>query len=80
MNFSGQGLPTYCPEKTCTQKPEVGAHVQKDGSYDSAWYIVPLCKIHNAETGKSLEVSDSMTLVSANVNETCGKEVRKTWP
>jgi len=72
-NFSGQALSTYCPEKTCTQKPEVGAHVQKDSSSDKSWYIIPLCKRHNGETGKSLEVSDSIKLVSANVSNTCGK-------
>lgn len=71
--FSGQSLPIYCPEVKCTQKPEVGAHVQKDSSTDSSWYIVPLCKAHNGETGKSLEISGSVTLVSANVSETCGK-------
>ena len=72
--FSGQAIPTYCPEKTCTQKPEVGAHVQKDSSTDNSWYIVPLCKKHNGETGKSLEISDSVKLASANVSNTCGKK------
>jgi hypothetical protein len=71
--FSGESLPTYCPEATCARKPEVGAHVQKDSATDNSWYIIPLCKIHNAETGKSLDISDSTTLVSANVSETCGK-------
>jgi len=72
--FSGQAIPTYCPEKACTQKPEVGAHVQKDSSTDNNWYIVPLCKKHNGETGKSLEISDSIKLASANVSNTCGKK------
>ncbi len=71
-NFSGQSVPAYCPEQKCHERPEVGAHVQKDGSSDTSWYIVPLCKTHNAETGKSLTVSDSITLVSANVSRTCG--------
>lgn len=71
-NFSGQSLPTHCPERTCTQKPEVGAHVQKDSSTDKSWYIVPLCKTCNAKTGKSLDISDSIKLVSANVSGTCG--------
>ena len=71
--FSGQAFPTYCSEKSCTQKPEVGAHVQKDSSYDTNWYIVPLCKGCNGKTGNSLEISDSVKLVSANVSETCGK-------
>jgi hypothetical protein len=72
-NFSGQLLPSYCPEQSCTKKPEVGAHVQKDNSTDSSWYIVPLCTTHNAEYGKSIDISDSTKLVSANVAETCGK-------
>ena len=50
--FSGQSLPTYCPETKCIQKPEVGAHVQKDSSTDSSWYIVPFCKTHNGGNGQ----------------------------
>lgn len=72
-NFSGQALPQYCAEKTCTGKPELGAHVQKDSSADRGWYIVPLCKEHNGQTGSSLSVGDYVALVSANASETCGK-------
>jgi len=71
-NFSNQSLPKYCPEKACTKAPEVGAHVQKDDSSDRSWYIIPLCKDHNAMTGKSLDVMDFIKLVSANVAQTCG--------
>jgi len=71
-NFSDQSLPSYCPVVGCLQRPEVGAHVQKDSSTDSSWYIIPLCRTHNGETGKSLNVSDSIKLVSANVRITCG--------
>jgi len=71
-NYSNQALPTYCPEKNCRNKPEVGAHVQKDSSYDKSWYIIPFCKECNAKIGYSLEVGDFIKLVSANVNETCG--------
>jgi len=70
--FSSQSMPTYCPEKSCTKIPEVGAHIQKDNSYDKSWYIIPLCKDCNSKTGSSLEISDLITLVSANVSETCG--------
>lgn len=73
-NYSGQSLPSYCPEEKCTQKPEVGAHVQRDSSSDRSWYIVPLCKAHNARTGESLRISDSVILVSANVSNTCGRK------
>lgn len=72
-NYGRQPLPRYCPEKTCMQQPEVGAHVQKEGSPDRGWYIVPLCRSHNGQTGTTLEVSDNVALVSANVGETCGR-------
>lgn len=70
--YSEQQLPSYCPESSCVEKPEVGAHVQKDSGGDSSWYIVPLCKIHNAKKDTTLTISDSVTLVSANVGNTCG--------
>jgi len=71
--FSGQSLTTFCPQVTCVQRAAVGAHVQKDNSGDSSWYIVPLCPTHNGKKGKSLDISDNVNLVSANVSETCGK-------
>lgn len=70
--FSGQAVPSFCPATGCYEKELVGAHVQKDISTDNSWYILPLCKTHNA-TGKSIEVTDAYTLVSANVSQTCGK-------
>ena len=74
--FGGGSVPTYCSESesTCIQKPEVGAHVQKDSSTDNSWYIIPLCNTHNSQTGKTLKVNDDVKLVSANVSETCGKK------
>jgi len=69
--FSGQAVPAYCPEKSCTEKQLVGAHDQKGNSTDNSWYILPLCKTHNA-TGKSIDVSDNYKLVSASVSQTCG--------
>ncbi len=71
--FSGQSLPALCPEMKCYEKPEVGAHVQKDTSTDTNWYIVPFCKTHNGKKGESLDISGNIILVSANVSETCGK-------
>jgi hypothetical protein len=73
IKFSGQGLPRWCSERSCIKAPEVGAHVQKDGYVDMGWYIVPLCDEHNRQTGKSLGLVDGVTLVSANVSQTCGK-------
>ena len=72
--FGDQPLPRYCTEAKCTQTPEVGAHIQKDGSPDNGWYIVPLCKAHNAEKGRLLKISDAVQLVPANVSITCGKK------
>lgn len=69
--FSHQSLPATCPVIGCWEPPEVGAHVQKDNSTDKSWYIIPLCKKHNAKAD-SLTVSDSIKLVSANVSNTCG--------
>lgn len=73
-NFSGQSLPTYCPEASCLNKPEVGAHVQKDDPNDQSWYIVPLCREHNAQTGGTLTIINGVALVSANVAKTCGRQ------
>jgi hypothetical protein len=70
--YSGQSLPVYCPERWCTGKPEVGAHVQKDSPRNHVWYIVPLCSKHNALSGKCLDLVDSIKLASANVAATCG--------
>ena len=71
--FSGQSLTTFCPQVTCVQRPAEGAHAQKDNSSDSGWYIVPLCTAHSGKKGKSLDISDNVNLVSANVSKTCGK-------
>ena len=71
-HFGGPHLPLHCAESLCFQEPELGAHVQKDGSQDDTWYIVPLCKKHNGQIGATLTISDSVALVPANVSETCG--------
>jgi hypothetical protein len=69
--FSGESLPNLCPEKTCTKKDLVGAHVQRADSTDKGWYIVPLCSEHNKQA-TTLELWQDTTLVSANVAQTCG--------
>ncbi len=73
QTFSGQQIPTYCAEKSCVKTPEVGAHVQKESSSDKSWYIAPLCQEHNVRTGQALILVDSVVLVSASVDHTCGK-------
>ncbi len=72
MNFSQQSPPPFCPEEWCIGKPELGAHVQKDNSTDTGWYIVPLCSKHNGQIGQSLTIVDKIALVSAHVTRTCG--------
>ncbi|MDD3578142.1 MAG: hypothetical protein PHS23_04005 [Candidatus Cloacimonetes bacterium] len=47
-------------------------YVQKVFPYNKDWYIVPLCSFHNHSTGE-LDITDSVTLVSANKSETCEK-------
>jgi hypothetical protein len=69
---SDQPLSIFCAVLDCIQKPEAGAHVQKDGPDDDGWYIVPLCNAHNGQYGTSSYITDAVTLVSANVGRTCG--------
>jgi hypothetical protein len=75
LNYNGgQKLPTYCPESKCLKKTEdlVGAHVQKAGSTDRSWYIVPLCQEHN-QSKEDLTISDSINFAPANRSLTCEK-------
>jgi hypothetical protein len=63
----------YCAEASCLNTENiVGAHVQKVGA-DNNWYIIPLCKKHNAEVQLELEISNAYNFVSANKAETCEK-------
>jgi hypothetical protein len=71
--FGGGEVPMYCPEKKCTNAPEMGALVQMENSADTHWYVIPLCKTHNAETGRAIEINDHTELVPADVKETCNK-------
>lgn len=70
--FSGKTA-TVCSAYGCNEKIDlVGAHVQKTTA-DMSWYILPLCKTHNAKSSE-LKISDSFyVLVSANKKETCDK-------
>jgi hypothetical protein len=72
-NFSKVPLGSTCYELSCTGKPELGAHVQKDTSSDMNWYIVPLCTYHNNLKGQAIDLKSSAVLVSANKKETCEK-------
>jgi hypothetical protein len=81
VKICGQPLPNHCSEPRCMGKPELGAHVQKDSSTDTNWYIIPLCIKHSVKT-EFLEVADTTTLVSAHVNDTCAKQlpIGNVWP
>lgn len=68
-NFSGQ-IANLCRAKGCSNAAAVGAHVQKDVTYDNRWYIVPFCYTHNAASG-SVELVAGTNLVSANKKLTC---------
>ena len=50
--------PRECACLGCRQSADVGAHVKKVGTYDYSWYIVPLCRYHNNQFGKELDVVD----------------------
>jgi len=73
-NICGRPLPRHCAAKTCLAKPELGAHVQRDSSTDSNWYIIPLCVKHSIQAA-SLEIADTTTFVSAHVSETCARQM-----
>lgn len=70
QNFSGKPA-IFCTVDNCQNTDVVGAHVQLD-SNDQSWYIVPLCKFHNASK-MALSVSSDTTVVSANRALTCEK-------
>ncbi len=73
-------LLTTCSVLGCAKMAEVGAHVALTAGlgalsgFGSKWYIVPMCKSHNAESGL-LTIDNTTPLASANVSETCGKGV-----
>jgi hypothetical protein len=74
VKICGQPLPQHCAATTCMGAAQLGAHVQKDCASDSGWYILPLCVKHSMRAAL-LEISDTTLLVSADVNETCGKQM-----
>ena len=62
-----------CSVQGCTGTDLVGGHVLKESTSDQSWYIVPLCVDCNNQRGQALDIRDNVTLVSANVAETCEK-------
>ncbi len=72
QEFSRQSLPSHCTSNGCYRTDLVGAHVQKAYSLDRRWFIIPLCGWHNTSQN-DLDVSDTISFVSANKSETCEK-------
>ena len=70
QRYSGETT-TYCKEVSCINKDLVGSHVIMANGDDQKTYIVPLCKAHNMSTDE-IDIGSS-TLVSSNVQETCGR-------
>jgi hypothetical protein len=71
--FSGSNV-LYCSQVDCSSFAEAGAHVLKSLSGEEVWYIIPLCREHNAMTGKTIEVTDTTIFVPARVEDRCGQE------
>ncbi|MBS9424027.1 hypothetical protein [Photorhabdus caribbeanensis] len=70
IKHTGQN-PHECSVLFCSNSAQVGAHVQKVGSTDRGWYIVPFCREHNGKRNEELEIR-AVTLVSASISQTCG--------
>lgn len=62
----------FCQVDGCLNKDIVGAHVIYAHGANQNNYIYPICNSHN-QSIEILSVSDSYTLVSANVKTTCEK-------
>ena len=63
-NHSRQ-IANVCRAFGCSRSDLLGAHVQKDYTYDNHWYIVPFCTHHNNSAG-TIELVSGTNLVSAN--------------
>jgi hypothetical protein len=75
--YSGRALPRCCSVRNCIERPVAGALVQIDHEGESGWYIVPLCIWHNATRNGTIDLSDHVVLVSADVAETCRKPAQR---
>lgn len=70
-NFAGRSA-SYCSGAGCTAQSDlVGGHVKR--TTERSWFIVPLCKTHNAiDSDSEYEVEDYTRFAPANVAKTCG--------
>lgn len=65
----GGGFDPICAEVTCEERKVIGVHVQRQGSRD--WWIIPLCRDHNARADR-LAVKDDTKFVLAASEGICG--------
>ena len=63
------GKAVYCSVIGCTKSAELGGHVIRQNGTDKSHYIIPLCSKCNKLTDA---FETNATLVSANVQRTCG--------
>ncbi len=65
----------FCSVIGCSRKATVGGHVSRAIPGFNDWYIVPLCEQCNQRTAE-FDIDDNVSLVSANIAETCGRSRR----
>ena len=76
-NFSHQSA-GHCMADDCGNRAEVGAWVQRVDGVDRA-SVVPLCGACAVRRGDVIQVANGVRLVSAVVNETCGRRKALTY-
>lgn len=62
-----------CSVFRCGHRATIGGHILIVGSRDRDHYIVPLCHSCNG-LEEEFEIRESVSLVHANVAETCGRK------
>ena len=76
-NYSRQRA-NFCMVIGCDGKPEAGAWVQKEAEPDRL-YVVPLCKACAAKVGQTLEIVNTVNLVSADTEDTCVRQKASSY-
>lgn len=72
FNTKGSKRPSQCPACGAWSVDD-GAHVQKYGSTDQSWYIVPLCHSCNMKAKSTVLDIGDCALAPANKSLTCEK-------
>lgn len=76
--FSYQTWPSKCSVAGCHNSAEVGAHVYRPGVSNQE-YIIPMCKSCNG-TQDFFTTKPDIVAISANVSETCEKNIQTPIP